>query len=306
MNVVIVKKVMALLCVRKLTKHRNVQFWIQIFLIQCNLILSLVGIGGLTISILTKCDFFNDLILLDHYESLHVNVFFGCSIALIAIGWLGIFGGTQNSQKIIIANGMLLFGFGIGTTIYVALMDIYSDYSNTGELYKHMREEMKNYKDHKDIIDTLQTTLLCCGLDDITTWNTSIPASCCRNNQTETECILGSPYLQTNGCFEEFVHTARYYAWLLFAVLAFIGFLKTFGITLSYLQDRIINEKKKKKKAAQKDSIEIERSKITRPGPSVEIEDQGRDEVDKEKKLDEDEKNMENTKDDNGEGQSNA
>ncbi|XP_020291392.1 uncharacterized protein LOC109858489 isoform X3 [Pseudomyrmex gracilis] len=229
---------MALLCVRKLTKHRNVQFWIQIFLIQCNLILSLVGIGGLTISILTKSDFFNDLILLDHYESLHVNVFFGCSIALIAIGWLGIFGGTQNSQKIIIANGMLLFGFGIGTTIYVALMDIYSDYSNTGELYKHMREEMKNYKDHKDIIDTLQTT--------------------------------------------------------------------TFGITLSYLQDRIINEKKKKKKAAQKDSIEIERSKITRPGPSVEIEDQGRDEVDKEKKLDEDEKNMENTKDDNGEGQSNA
>lgn len=59
------------------------------------------------------------------------------------------------------------------------------------------------------------------------------------------------------------------------------------------MQERVINDKKKKK-SVEKDSSKILRPVVTHAGPSQEIEDKGRDEVDDEKGEDKDEENEKN------------
>ncbi|XP_067206576.1 uncharacterized protein [Linepithema humile] len=254
------------LCEPEDPAHCNLQTWIQIIQILCNFILGLAGKGGISLYILTKFDYFNDLKLFDHYEILNVNVFLASSVALTLISWVGVFAGTKKCATSSLTNGLLLGGFVIGTTTYVATMGIITDYTKTGDLYNQMKTEMEEYAIHSNFIDTLQTTLLCCGLDGVNTWDGSyIPESCCRH-PSNLACTIDSPNLQTNGCFEEFVRTGRYYAWLLYSILASSGLLEYHqsceltGLSAAMLEkDRHLLEKERKEKRRSYAGIDISR-----------------------------------------------
>ncbi|XP_025155135.1 CD63 antigen-like [Harpegnathos saltator] len=236
--------------------QRSVLRWIRTFYILCNLILAFLGIGGLALAIISKINMFGELTLLHHYQNIEVDIFLACSTILIVIGCLGIFAGSRNCYKLMLTNGLLLGAFLICTIAYIVTTNIITDYKNI--LLRQMSKDMNNYK--KNIVDKLHVKLSCCGLHDITTWNANnIPTSCCRN--IKTKCVLGSPYLKTNGCFEEFIRMSRYYVWLFYSVFTSVGLIEIFGIMLSYLQCGIIKDTQKKKCAT--DDLKIPRPQMT-------------------------------------------
>jgi hypothetical protein len=47
----------------------------------------------------------------------------------------------------------------VASTVYVAVTGVLTDYTKSGKLYEQMKSDMKNYDNHMDVIDTLQTTV---------------------------------------------------------------------------------------------------------------------------------------------------
>ncbi|EZA52515.1 hypothetical protein DMN91_005706 [Ooceraea biroi] len=84
-----------------LVRCNMMQEWIQTLQILCNVILSLIGKGGILVSILAAIGFYNELKLLDHYQNVIVNVFLAYSVVLTAIGWFGIFTGLRNYDRLL-------------------------------------------------------------------------------------------------------------------------------------------------------------------------------------------------------------
>jgi len=56
-------------------------------------------------------------------------------------------------------NALLLGGFMVTSTVYVATTGVLTNYKRSGKLYEQMKHDIKNYDEHKDVIDTLQATV---------------------------------------------------------------------------------------------------------------------------------------------------
>lgn len=116
-----------------------------------------------------------------------------------------------------------------------------------------LQTNLKNYNNHtqelKDIINSLQEKLQCCGVDGSDDWTAEgidIPLSCC-NDGLENCDVTDSEQLYNKGCFSKIAYKVKTSGSIAISAAVLFGFFQITGIIMSYMLLCCCTNKKSKK-----------------------------------------------------------
>lgn len=193
----------------------------------------LIGIGGLTASVVAINGFLADLDLLGHYEDINVYILCGGSVLSLLLGITAIFALARKSYGGILANEVFSIVLLIAIIAFVITVPVTSNYTKKGSLYKTMKQEIRENK--LSYLIKLQTTLSCCGVDGSEDYKT-IPQSCYKTKERS--------YAFPIGCFTPLKRLLIYNGSIVVAVILLVAIVDIIIITLSQLLCAIILREK--------------------------------------------------------------